>query len=256
MRVWTLVACAVVVAVLSSSAAEAVQNPPRVSLSTSGAVTGDAIQVRAVRVKGPVRVYLTLLESTPSVRSRFDPRLRFIAALGPSRTVRTFTVPPLEPGAYVLAYWCPGCLPKGKRVVVQRRPVLQVEKRPETVCPATAPNDDAPPKVPRSTWSFHGNGELAVLIPRMGPLTTNSLGGYKMFWVARPGLAGLFRASYRRLDPDSPWTRAETVTGTLSGFEGPSWASRMSFEPGCWHIEARVSDVSLGFVTEVVRGTG
>jgi hypothetical protein len=30
----------------------------------------------------------------------------------------------------------------------------------------------------------------------------------------------------------------------------------MSFDPGCWEIWARVADVSLGFIADVVRGSG
>ena len=30
----------------------------------------------------------------------------------------------------------------------------------------------------------------------------------------------------------------------------------MSFEPGCWQISARLSDVSLSFVAQVERGSG
>jgi hypothetical protein len=96
-----------------------------------------------------------------------------------------------------------------------------------------------------------------VLLPRNSPtLTTNALGGYKMFWVGRLGLFGVFTVNYRRVDTQSKSVRATTVTGSLSGYDRPSWASRMSFEPGCWHISARVLDVGLSFVTQVERGTG
>jgi hypothetical protein len=85
-------------------------------------------------------------------------------------------------------------------------------------------------------------------------LTTNALGGYKMFWVARPSAFGAFRVSYRRVDVSSPPVHAVTVSGSLGGYSGPSWASRMSFDPGCWEISARVFDVTLTFVAEVSRG--
>ena len=87
-------------------------------------------------------------------------------------------------------------------------------------------------------------------------MTTNSLGGYKMFWIARKGLFGTFSVTYRRIDVPSDTIRATTVSGSLNGFGGPSWASRMTFEPGCWEIWARVDDVNLGFVADVVRGGG
>jgi hypothetical protein len=42
-----------------------------------------------------------------------------------------------------------------------------------------------------------------------------------------------------------------TVHGTLGGYDGPSWASRMAFQAGCWHVTGRVLDASLSFVVQV-----
>ena len=209
----------------------------------------------ARRRPAPARLYL-VPRGAREVRSRFDPRLHFVGTIGASRRARAFTVPPIEPGPYALATWCRGCLARAQAVAVQPRPLLRVRASPGG-CNPTRPNGDAPPETPRATWTYHGNGDLAVLLPsNAAALTTNALGGYKMLWVARPGLSGLFRVSYRRPEPSSPWIHADTVTGTLSGYAGPSWASRMSFEPGCWQITARLFDVTLSFVAEVVRGSG
>jgi len=190
------------------------------------------------------------------VRSRFDPRLSFIGSVGTSRPARlSFTVPPLEPESYALAYWCRGCLPPGKGIATQATPALRVNAPVGEGCPTTKPNGNAPPGVSKSTWKFHGNGMLAVLLPPNAALTTNSLGGYKMFWVAKSGVRGSFFVNYRRLEPPSSSLDAVTVPGSLGGYDGPSWASRMSFEAGCWQITGRVLDVSLSFVVQVVRGS-
>jgi hypothetical protein len=204
------------------------------------------------------RLYLVSASDAGSVHSRLDPRLYFIGTIAPSLGARrVFTVPPLDPGTYALAYWCRGCLARGVKVGMARSPRLDVVAPDTDGCPATARNGDAPPGAPRSSWTYLGNGHLAVLLPPSSPsVTTNALGGYKMFWIARPGLVGTFSVTYRRLDLPSSAIRASTVSGSLSGFDGPSWASRMSLEPGCWEIWARVDDVRLGFVADVVRGTG
>jgi hypothetical protein len=75
-----------------------------------------------------------------------------------------------------------------------------------------------------------------------------------MIWVAKD--SGLFRVRYWPLDtPSSPVT-AQVVSGTLVGYDGTSssWASRMSFQPGCWQIAGRLGDVSLRFIVQVVLG--
>jgi hypothetical protein len=251
----SLVGVAVLICVASAGA----KGAPRFTLSATSATSGDVVTMRR---SGAVSTVATRLYLVPTwakgVRSRIDPRLHFIGTIDASRAGRlAFTLPPLEPGAYAFAYWCRGCLPPHAKVAIAPTPHLRVDAPVGEGCPTTSPNEDAPPGVPRSGWRYHGNGHLAVLLPSTSTtLTTNSLGGYKMFWIARPGLFGAFRVSYRRLDVPSTSVDAGTVRGSLGGFDGPSWASRMSFEPGCWVISARVSDVSLGFVVEVERGEG
>jgi hypothetical protein len=45
--------------------------------------------------------------------------------------------------------------------------------------------------------------------------------------------------------------------GTLSGFNGATWATPITFPTvGCWKLTARVEDVSLSFVVRVVRPPG
>jgi len=232
---------------------------PRFSLSATKAVAGDIVVLRVrSTAQAPKATRLYLVARGAAVRSRFDPRLSFIGSVGASRPARlSFTVPPLEPGSYALAYWCRGCLPPDKGVVTQASVALRVNAPAVEGCPTTTPNGKAPPGVSRSTWDFHGNGALSVLLPpNADALTTNSLGGYKMFWVAKRGVSGSFFVNYRMLEPPSAWVDSVTVRGSLGAYDGPSWASRMSFEPGCWQITGRVLDVSLSFVVQVVRGTG
>ena len=101
-----------------------------------------------------------------------------------------------------------------------------------------------------------GNGTLWALLPLSRTLTTNELGGYKMFWIGQQGISPFTRLSvqYRLLEPGSPFVSAQTGSGTLTGYDGPSWASRMSFQPGCWQITGRVLDASLSFVVQVAGG--
>ena len=253
--------CALVsVGALVCVAAAGAKEPPGFALSTTTALHGDTVEVRvrsgARALSATTRLYLVPANATSAVRSRLDRRLYFIGTLGPSRgAVRAFTVPPVEPGTYSLAYWCRGCLPSGVKVAIEPAPRLRVRAPLTEGCPITIPNANAPPGVARSTWKYHGNGHLAVLLPpETMTLTTNALGGYKMFWVARQGLFGAFRVSYQRVDMSAPPFDADTVSGSLGGYSGPSWASRMSFDPGCWEISARVFDVTLAFVAEVSRG--
>jgi hypothetical protein len=106
-----------------------------------------------------------------------------------------------------------------------------------------------------NTWAVRGNGWLWALAGPDG-ITTNALGDAKLPWIARPGLNGRLQVRYRRLDAVGTERVATTVSGSLVGYDGPSWASRMSFEPGCWRIAGRVRDVSTGLVVRVERGAG
>ena len=260
MAVRPLLACVVAALVaLACVGGAGATDAPQLAFSTRTAVHGDTVEVRLRDSKrgsrSTIRLYLVPTHAGRAVRSRLDQRLHFVGTLEPRRIAgRAFTVPPLEPGTYSLAYWCRGCTSSAARVT-ESAARLQVEAPTTSDCPATVPNEFAPRGVPRSTWRYHGNGHLAVLLPSGSPqLTTNALGGYKMFWVARQGVFGTFSVSYRRVDQPSDQIDATTVRGSLGGYSGPSWASRMSFEPGCWRIDAHVFDVDLSFVAEVVRG--
>lgn len=233
---------------------------PRFSLSTTTATTDDEVSLRVSQTPGlsqrEIRLYLVPADVAASVRSRFDSRLSFIGTVRASRQARiVFTVPPLESGRYALAYWCRRCLTRGKGLGVQASPKLRVTAPAGEGCPTTKPNGNVPPVAP-GAWSgfhWHGNGALWVWLRPDGILVTNALGGEKKIWVAKEWGRTL-SVNYRTLDTPSAPITAPVVSGTLSGYDGPSWASRMSFQPGCWQISGRLGDVSLSFVVQVVLG--
>lgn len=63
--------------------------------------------------------------------------------------------------------------------------------------------------------------------------------------------AGSCAVRYRRLDTTSDWIKATVIAGSLPHYTGPSWASRMAFQPGCWEVRGRVEDVTLSFIIRV-----
>jgi hypothetical protein len=243
-----------------ATASDSVDVVPRFTLSSTAAAVDEEVSLwvtRAPRLpQREIRLYLVPAAVASSVRSRFDPRLSFIGTVRAARRARiVFTVPPLKARRYALAYWCRGCLPRGKRIGLQSSPRLRVTAPVAEGCPATRPNGNVPSGAPR-TWAgvpWHGNGALWVPLRADGSLVTNALGGHKQPWVANE--SGLLRVRYWRLDPLSPPIEAGVTTGTLSGYAGPSWASRMSFQPGCWQITGRLGDVTLSFVVSVTLGS-
>jgi len=260
----SLGACVLIAAVTTGGTAS---NPgdvvPRFLLSATAATTDDEVALRVVRTPRlplrEIRLYLVPTGVAASIRSRFDSRLSFIGTVPASRHARlVFTVPPLEPGRYALAYWCRNCLRRAKGIGVQASPKLRVTAETGEGCPTTKPNGNVPP-VARGSWTgfqWHGNGALWVWLRPDGMLVTNALGGEKKIWVAKECGSGPLTVNYRTLDTPSAPITAPVVSGTLSGYDGPSWASRMSFQPGCWQISGRLGDVSLSFVVQVVLGNG
>jgi len=220
----------------------------------------------------PVRLYLVPSEIASEVRSRYDRRLHFIGLFVHDENghgITTFTVPPLAPGTYAIASWCPGCaaFSRGRTFFVQavststtryrNRMLLHVQEAPVTPesCPVTRPNGRVPRGVPRGERTFHGNGVLAAAIPREGVyLDRDGDGAFadKMSWVAR-GTPASLAVRYQRIDVATAPTTASTGRGTLAGFSGLSWASRMFYSEGCWKVTGRIGDVALSFVVEVQR---
>jgi hypothetical protein len=248
------------VSVVTTAATASPASTPRFSFSAAKAIAGDEVIVRVDRaplaVRRTIRLYLVRRGGAATVRTRFDPRLSFIGSVTASRQVRSrlrFTVPPVDAGSYVLAYWCRGCLRRGTGVGIEKTSVLSVEASPGESCAVTKPNGNTPPGLAISP-NWHGNGSLWRALPLDGTFvyrTTDATVFDKWIWLAR-GVDGELRVQYRRLDPPSTPVTATTIAGTLSIWDGPSWASRMYLQPGCWKVTGRVGDVSLVFVVQVV----
>lgn len=231
-------------------AAAALAAPPPVAFGFDhvSAAPNDRVTVHAQGLLRPERLYLVRSDVARSVRSRFDARLAYVGRLVPSRrhAMLIFSVPPLDTGVYVP--WCAGC---GNR----RSGELRVNTPPATPesCPVTVANGDVPRGLRSTGWNFHGNKLLAAAIPTDGSYADGDRDGIvdaKIIWVAG-GLFSPLAVRYVRIDVRGPVLDAREVPGTLTGFPGPSWASRMSFTVGCWKITGRVADVSLSFVVKV-----
>lgn len=235
---------------------------PRFTLGATTATVDDEVALRVGQAPTlppgrEIRLYLVPAGVARAVLSRFDSRLSFVGTVRASRHARlVFTVPPLAAGSYALAYWCRGCLPHGKSIGSQASPLLRVNAPAGEACPTTKPNGNVPRGAPTS-WSgfqWHGNGALWVFLRPDGVLMANALGGWKQVWVAEQWVSESLAVHYRMLDPASAPLTARVGSGTLTGYDGPSWASRMSFQPGCWQITGRRRDVTLSFVVQVALG--
>lgn len=232
----------------------------RVTLRTRGTPKDFTLGQRAKPLQRAVRVYLVRTDVAAELRSRFDTRLRFLGSVSPDKKGRalvTVSVPPLDSGTYSLAYWCPGCFTFGRsRFVVQR---AQLRINATQSCPVTLPNGSRPAGQPR-TMTWYGNGLLWAGVARDGtyavPQDRVDPDGSifnKLLWVtmppwSRPTISG------ERLDASAPPLRVISVNqGSFSNADKPSYASAVSFPTaGCWRLTARVDDVSLSYVVEVV----
>jgi hypothetical protein len=117
----SILAAAVLAAVLVSSASGAlfflfkptVAKPgDRVTVRLGGTSSGFTLAKRVKPFKPPIRIYLVRNGVADNVRTRFDRRLHFIGQIVPDKNTHgslTFSLPPLDSGAYVAAAWCPGC---------------------------------------------------------------------------------------------------------------------------------------------------
>jgi hypothetical protein len=257
--VGVLVAC--IAAASTTARAEPSVTAPRFSLSKAVALPGEEVTARVTgafrQFKRAIRLYLVPEGAASQVRTRLDQRLTFVGTFTPRRTAVSFTVPPLEPGLYGLAYWCSGCaFPRGKRLAVQRLTLIRIRvPGAPGVCAVTNPNGKAPPGAQPSARS-HGNDRLSLFLPTDGVLRTRNDDGTlfeKMIWIAARPSGRRLVVKYERLESADPPRTAETIAGMLSGYSGPSWASRMYFTAGCWQVVGRVDDVSLTFVVQVVR---
>jgi hypothetical protein len=245
----------------------------RISLRAGGTPRNFTLNQRKKPFQRPVWLYLVGTAVAADVHSRFDSRLSFIGwvVLGRNgRGLSAFNLPPLDPGTYTLAYWCPGCAPyRGGRTFYVQDPaqfvepyrsqaLLQVETTDN--CPVTVPNGSKPPRQPRSV-SWYGNGLLwaAWLSPdgifAVPPERVSADGsiGTKLFWVTSPPQRAP-AISGQRVDGLAPPLRMLGANrGSFSGALNPSWATPVVFPTaGCWRVTARVRDLSLAYVVDVV----
>jgi hypothetical protein len=247
----------------------------RVTLRTGGTPTAFTPRQRVKPLQRPVRLYLVRTELAVETHSRLDARLKFVGSVLPDKNGRallTFSVPPLDAGTYTLAYWCPGCAAssRGRTFFVQHPDQFAQRYRSRTLlkidttqsCPVTLPNANRPPGQPRN-MSWHGNGLLWAGVAADGTYAVDQdrVGAdgsifNKLLWVttppwSRPTISG------ERLDAPAPPLRVISVNqGSFSGADKPSYASAVTFPTaGCWRLTARVADVSLSYVLDVVVRT-
>lgn len=244
----------------------------RVTVRTGPTPRSFELNQRVKPLQRAVRLYLVRNDLAADVHSRIDWRLRFVGSLAADRDGRgllAFSVPPLDSGTYTLAYWCPGCAAssRGRTFFVQQpgqfvqRYRSQALLRIDTTqsCPVTLPNESRPPGQPRSV-SWYGNGLLWAGLETNGVyavapdrVAEDGSIGNKLLWVttppsSRPTISG------ERLDaPASPLKVLGVNQGSFSSAEKPSFMSGVNFPtPGCWRLTARVADVSLSYVVDVV----
>lgn len=258
----SLGACVLIAAVTTggATASDPREVVPRFSLGARTAAADDEVALRVARTprlpQREIRLYLVPTDVAASVRSRFNSRLSFIGTVRASRHARlVFTLPPLEAGSYALAYWCRGCLARGKGIGVQASPELRVNRPSGEGCLTTVPNGSTPPGL-KSLPQHHGNGMLWALLPGDGVYRDRpeSDGTFfeKIPWFAA-GISGELKVSARRLDASGQSPRTQAVPGWPEGFRGSgSWASRVWFtSEGCWKVTGRIRDVSLSFIVGV-----
>lgn len=254
-----VVASAILAYIVVSGSAAAPYPVPLLSLNATKATWGDQLILkikRPPRSREAFRFYL--VPSSTRIRSRFDPALVFIGAAAANRSTLRFTLPPLDAGRYRVAYWCRSCAARQDAV---KMAASAIEVEPALVsssCPATIANASTPPGAPAppSGWYYVGNGALWALMPPSGVwrhvAATDGTIADKIQWLASAvGANPALRVEYRRLDTLSTWTSATVIGGSLAGYTGPSWASRMAFRAGCWQVTGRVRDVTLSFIIQI-----
>jgi hypothetical protein len=248
----------------------------RVTVRTGLTPKGFIPRQRVKSSQPPDRIYLLPSRLAAEGHSRFDPRLDFVGALvrdARGRGVLTFTVPPLDPAGYTIAYWCPSCarfsfgrtfvVQDGRRYIEPYRSQALLEIGATRECPVTIPNGKRPPREPLGRY-WHGNGLLWAALRRDGVrvVARDEVGSDgsifdKLGWATTPSDRAP-AISGRRLDAPAPPLRVLTLrlgaSVTATGRGGrPSWASAVIFPTaGCWRLTARVRDVSLTYVVKLV----
>ncbi len=222
-----------------------------IAFDRASATPNERVKVTSA-LSHPVRLYL-VRQDAGAVRSRTDKRLSFIGSVGPNGSL-SFSLPPLDAGTYNLALWCRRC--PGARF---RTRAARLRVRPVEGCPVTRPNGNRPAGQPRGV-SWYGNGFLWAGLERGGryAVPADRVGadgtiGNKLLWVTtppweKPTISG------ERLDAAAPPLQVTRVnTGSFSGAANPSHMAPVGFPTaGCWRLKARLGDLSLVYVVEVV----
>ncbi|MBA2463166.1 MAG: DUF2182 domain-containing protein [Actinobacteria bacterium] len=188
--------------------------------------------------------------------------MNFVGSVVPHKNGRgllTSSVPPLDPGTYTLAYWCPGCATssRGRTFFVQQSDQFVQPYRSQALlrinttqsCPVTLPNANRPPGQPRNV-SWYGNrllwaglvsdGIYAVPQDRVG--ADGSIGN-KLLWVTTPpwrAAGTLVAAAVYELTPlkDVCLGKCRSPLGFLLGSwrDGVSGALQMGVRHGAWCV--------------------
>ena len=246
-----VVAAALVALAVSPSGAD----PPLLAFDRPAAQPNDRVIVRSDAFEPGVRLYLVRRGAVPAVRSRLDRRLSFVGTLAKDRRGRgtlTFSVPPLAAGSYELASWS-----RRRGIAIQRSARLELLST--SSCPVTLPNLNRPPGQPRDV-PWYGNGLLwagvehdgtyTVPADRVGPDGTI---GDKLLWVTTPPWQKPTVSGERIDAPAEPLRVTRVNTGSFSGAANPSHMSPVGFATeGCWRLTARLGDLSLVYVVQVV----
>jgi hypothetical protein len=243
----------------------------RVTVRTGGTPKNFALSRRVRPFQRPIRLYLVRDDMRDEVRSRLDSRLNFVGSIVPDKKGRgllTFSVPPLDPGTYTIAYWCRACAAhsQGRRFFVQQpdqwipRYRAQALLRVATTesCPVTLPNGNRPPGQPPAV-SWYGNGLLWARLFSNGVyavsperVAADGSIGNKLLWVTTPPWQKPTISGDRLDAPSSPLRVFGVNTGSFRGAANPSHMSPVSFPAaGCWRLRARVGDISLTYVVHV-----
>lgn len=233
----------------TAAAVAALAAPPgQLTLDRASAQPNDRVTVRST-LRHAARVYLAP-QGAVAVMTRNDRRLSFVGKIRAKGSL-TFNVPPLDAGLYRLVVWCPRC----RLATTATR--LRIRQSPS--CPVTRPNGRRPAGEPASPH-WHGNGLLWAGLERDGVYEVNrddvaadGSVGNKLGWATTPPTASPL-ISGTRIDGSAPPLRVKSVNlGQSSNSSRPSFASAVAFPSvGCWRLTARVADVSLVYVVEVV----
>src|SRR6266511_6073203 len=109
----------------------------RLTVRAGGTPRNFKLNQRKKPFQRAVRLYLVRTEVAAQVRSRFDSRLSFVGSVVLGRNGRgllKFSVPPLDPGTYTIAYWCPGCARYSRGRTRSEEHTSELQSRENLVC--------------------------------------------------------------------------------------------------------------------------